>query len=250
MPHSPSQHFQGKSVPEHLKTARTKGMQVAAEIHGTEISGCQGAFADSLRDTSLAMALVVVIAAWIIPQQTTFLFFCLFLCGWLLWKTCRSALLGWARLERLHRLIEEERWEIQHHRPQEREELMEIYQAKGFQGELLTQVLDVLMADDNRLLEVMLVEELGLSLEAYEHPLKQASGAFVGAAAAFLLGGLAYFFLPLTAFFSIALALFLAAGLWTARLENIRLLPSFIWNLAVFCLCLASTYFIQGYLLS
>ncbi len=35
------------------------------------------------------------------------------------------------------------------------------------------------MADDNRLLRVMLEEELGLTLEAYEHPLKQAFGALL-----------------------------------------------------------------------
>jgi hypothetical protein len=106
-----------------------------------------------------------------------FLMLSLFSFGWAVWKTGRSALLGWGRMERLHRLIEEERWEIQHHRAQERRELGEMYRAKGFDGKLLEEVLDVLMSDDNRLLKVMLEEELGLTLEAYEHPLRQAIGA-------------------------------------------------------------------------
>jgi hypothetical protein len=247
MPHPESEHFKGKTVPEHLKEARTKGMLVSAEVHGIELSGQQGAFADALRDTSLAMALLSLIAFWMLPKTEAFVFTLLFLFGWTIWKTCRSALLGRARLERLHRVIEEERWEIEHHRQQEREELMEIYQAKGFEGDLLTQVLDVLMADNNRLLQVMLTEELGLSLEAYDHPLKQAFGAFVGALLATGCGVLAYLLLPAHGFFIAAAPLFLAGGIWTAKLEDIPLLPSVVWNLSLFCLTTGLIYFTKRF---
>ncbi len=244
MPHLPSEHFHGKTVPEHLFDARKKGMQASAEIQGTEISGQKAAFADALRDSALVMVLIFEVSKHLpYPQSATLLF--LVLGGWVLWKTSRSALLGWARLERLHRLIEEERWEIQHHRPQEREELMEIYQAKGFEGELLTQVLDVLMSDDNRLLEVMLTEELGLSLETYEHPLKQASGAFLGSLTAMISGGILYYLFPSFGVYIAALPLFLIAGAWTAKMEKIRLLPSFLWNFAVFTVSLGFVYFMQ-----
>jgi vacuolar iron transporter family protein len=248
MPNASNDHFDGKSIPEHLREARLKGAQASAEIHGTEISGQKAAFADSLRDSSLAMVLIACISFKLLPASQAALLVFLFLIGWMIWKTCRSALLGWARLERLHRLIEEERWEIQHHRPQEREELMEMYQVKGFEGELLTEVLDVLMADDNRLLEVMLVEELGLSLESYEHPLKQASGAFLGSLATILVGALFYKLSPSYGFFAASLPLFLGAGLWTAKIENIKLLPSFIWNLAVYTLCVGFVHFIKEFL--
>ncbi len=243
MPHPASEHFKGKSIPEHIKEARTKGAQASAEIHGTEISGHDAAFADSVRDTALVLALSSELAFTFLPKDQAGLLVLLLLAGWTLWKACRSALLGWARLERLHRLIEEERWEIQHHRPQEREELMELYEAKGFEGELLTEVLDVLMADENRLLQVMLIEELGLSLESYEHPLKQAFGAFLGAASVLTLGALAFFFLPVNYLYYVAGALFLGAGLRTAKIENIKLLPSLIWNLAVFTLTLGFVHF-------
>lgn len=247
MPHLPSEHFQGKTIPGHLKEARLKGMQTAAEIHGTEISGQKAAFADALRDSALVMALIAE-ASELLPSHQSTLLLLLVLGGWVLWKTGRSALLGWARLERLHRLIEEERWEIQHHRPQEREELMEIYQSKGFKGELLTQVLDVLMADDNRLLEVMLTEELGLSLEAYEHPLKQASGAFLGSLTALVAGGILYYYIPSYGVYLSSLFLFLLASLWTAKIERIRLLPSFLWNLSVFAVSLGFVHFMQEFL--
>ena len=245
MPHPASDHFQGKSVPEHLIEARTKGMQTSAEIHGVEMSGAQGAFADSLRDTSVAMALLSLIIFPLLPTTQALLVIFLFLGGWALWKTCRSALLGWSRLRRLHRVIEEERWEIEHHRTQERQELMEIYQAKGFEGELLTQVLDILMADNNRLLEIMLTEELGLSLETYEHPLKQAFGAFIGSIIAPLCGFLFYLLVPSYGFIFAAIPLFLAASLWTAKIENIRLLPSFVWNSSLFGLIFGLVYFTQ-----
>ncbi len=100
-------HFEGKSVIEHLKAARAKGALAAAEIHGTEMPGHLSAAADAARDTA-----VVLILLWILFPDQPLLFF-LFATGLFLWKIGRSALLGWARLERLHRVIEEERWEIQ-----------------------------------------------------------------------------------------------------------------------------------------
>lgn len=248
MSHSTPDHFEGKSIPEHLKEARMKGAQASAEIHGTEISGHKAAFADSLRDTALAMALIFEVSSIVLPLGKAFLLTLFFLIGWMVWKTCRSALLGWARLERLHRLIEEERWEIEHHRAQEREELMELYQAKGFKGELLSEVLDVLMADDNRLLEVMLVEELGLSLETYEHPLKQAAGAFLGALTAIVLGSACYFMFPSFGFCLAALPLFLLAGIATAKIEKVQILSTTIWNLAVFILSFGFIHFTKGWL--
>jgi vacuolar iron transporter family protein len=249
MPHSTSDHFQGKSVPEHLKEARLKGMQASAENHGTEISGMHAAFADSLRDTALAMALFATTLSHLLPEEQLTTILLLFLGGWALWKTCRSALLGWARLERLHRLIEEERWEIEHHRPQEREELMEMYQVKGFKGELLTEAIDVLMADDNRLLEVMLVEELGLSLESFEHPLKQAFGALLGSLTAIGFGVLALIFFSPFTILCVSLPLFLGASIWTAKIERIKVLPSLIWNLAVFMMIMGLIHFTQKLLI-
>lgn len=238
MPTTQPNHFNGKSVPQHLIEARIKGAKASAEIHGTEISGQTAAFADSIKDTALLGALL-----WVIfPQKLLFILLILFC--WTLWKGCRSACFGWARLERLHRVIEEERWEIEHHREQEREELMEIYQAKGFQGELLAEVIDVLMADDNRLLQVMLEEELNIPLESYEHPLKQAFGAFVGA----LLISFGIYLMSLLfppAILPVLLIAFLGAGIFTARIERIYTLSSFTWNLAIFILVVSTCYFIK-----
>lgn len=239
-------HFEGKSVPEHLKEARIRGAQATAEIHGTELSGKKAAFADSVRDTSLTLCLLWLLLSSFLPYEQTVSVLAIFAGGWTIWKTGRSAGFGRARLERLHRIIEEERWEIEHNRAQEREELTELYRSKGFEGELLEKVIQVLMADDNRLLQVMLDEELGIPLEAYEHPLQQASGAFFGSLLPFACLGLIYLFLPLALIPYVFLGLFLATGIVTTTLERARPLPAFVTNLALFLCSAGLVYFLQG----
>lgn len=234
----PYEHFRGKSVPEHLKEARIKGAQAAAELHGLEVSGLKAACIDALRDTSMVAVFLHV------QPLFPFSWIAVFLLAWILWKTCRSAILGWARLHKLHRVIEEEKWEIEHQREQEREELRELYQARGFSEPLLSQVTDTLMADDNRLLQVMLDEELGLPLESFEHPIKQASGAFLGgfipAIVTLLLGMFFSSFVVIASLF----CLFIGGGLIMTWLERGSLISSFAWNVAVFGLCLGSFYFL------
>lgn len=233
-----TKHFAGKSVPEHLVEARAKGALVSAEHHGRELSGAFSAGSDSLKETSILLLLVTLVFT---PSWQMLL---TLMAGWFLWKVGRSALLGWARLERLHRLIEEERMEVEHHRDQERAELKEMYAAKGFTGQMLEDVLDVLMADDNRLLMVMLEEELGLSLESYEHPLRQATGAGLGVLIAVLT------FIPFFIRFQVlggAIATGLLIGLTaicSAKKEKNTLLSALIWNLAVATITAGILYFI------
>ncbi|MBY0528915.1 MAG: VIT1/CCC1 transporter family protein [Rhabdochlamydiaceae bacterium] len=240
----PYDHFEGKTVVDHLKEARARGAMASAEIHGTEMPGHHAAAADATKETTLALLIVFAISAHFFKEPKTLVILVLFSCGWLIWKTGRSALLGWARMERLHRVIEEERWEIEHHRQQEREELTELYRAKGLQGKLLEEVIDVLMADDNRLLTVMLEEELGLTLEAYEHPLKQASGAALGTfcSASLLLG--AYFVSPMFGIPLMAGCLLIFATALAAKLERNRPLYAIVWNLALALLASGAVYFI------
>lgn len=235
-----NKHFGDKSVVEHLKEARARGALASAEIHGTEMPGHIAAGADAARETAFYLSVIYILTAS---------FWALFIaaCGIFVWKVGRSALLGWARLERLHRLIEEERWEIEHDRQQEEEELTALYQAKGFSGQLLKDVVSTLASDDNRLLRVMLEEEMGLTLEVYEHPLKQCVGAGVGVAAASLLcllGSLGGAWLTYAATLIICTA---SAYLMSHMQKNLAY-TAIIWNLAVVGFGLSAVYLIKSLL--
>lgn len=230
-------HFEGKGAKEHVHGKRAEA-QGAIEIHGIETPGHIGAGADSLRETALFLVLLSLAH----PSFSLFIALCL---GMIVWKTGRSGWLGWARLERLHRLIAQEKYEIEHHRPQEREELVALYSEKGFSGQLLEEVVDCLMADEDRLLKVMLEEEMGLTLEVYEHPLKQALGAFVGAfiAAASLCG--AYFLFPPTGVLAIACMVIGIGGAISALYDRNRVISAVVWNVAIAVLSYAiSTFFL------
>ena len=63
-----------------------------------------------------------------------------------------------------HRKIEY--WEVDHLPEVETEEIREIYRAKGFEGELLEQVVSVITADKDRWVDVMMKEELGMMEES------------------------------------------------------------------------------------
>ena len=239
-----SEHFQGKSVVEHLREARARGAMASAEIHGTEMPGHLAAGADASKETALILLILWVILFHFLPFERTWGFLFLFCAGWIIWKTARSALLGWARIERLHRIIEEERWEIEHHRQQEKQELTEMYLAKGLTGKLLEEVIDVLMADDNRLLRVMLEEELGLTLEAYEHPLKQAFGALFGSIVSAAICLLGFWAVPSLGLPVMAALLIATSATMSATLERNRVWKTIVWNLAIAGLTAGSIYFL------
>lgn len=231
-------HFQGKSVIDHLREARAKGATASAEMHGMEMPGHFVAGLDALKEIGFATLILWILGIPLFGLS-------LFCVGWLIWKTGRSALIGQARIERLHRVIEEERSEIENHRQQEREELTALYQAKGLTGKLLTDVIDVLMADDNRLLQVMLEEELGLSLEVYEHPLKQSVGAATGALLASALTLSAHALFPSWGLPVFAFLLILLATALSARRDKNRVLDALVWNFSIIILTGGTVYFLS-----
>jgi hypothetical protein len=231
------EHFKGKDAFGHVAETQAKGIISATEIHGAEIPGHLSAGADAARDTAV---ILLLLSPWFTPWQLLF-----FACGWLVWRMGRSAALSWSRLERLHRILAQEKWEIEHNRPQERDELRALYGAKGFQGKLLEDVVDVLMADGDRLLRVMVEEEMGISLQTVEHPLKQSVGAGVGTALSFILcaiGGALH--LDWGVFLCALIAVAISATVYASYSQN-RIIPAIIWNLALGILAFGTTFYLS-----
>lgn len=239
---TPPEHFKGKTVSAHLKDAREKGAAMMEEGHGADLPGSKANFANSSKDTA-SIFLILFSAAYALSFNPLLLLIS-FSFGYIIWKSGRSAIIGWNRLEKLHRIIEEERWEIEHHREQEKSELKEMYATKGFSGKLLDEVVEVLMADDNRLLQVMLVEELGLSLEVYEHPLHQAFGTFLGTLIAAGALVIAHYFWPSFGIPVIACLMLIIASNLTAKFEKRARLRSIVWNLSVALFASGGVYFL------
>lgn len=71
-----------------------------------------------------------------------------------------------------------EYWEVENLPDKEREEIREIYAAKGFEGELLEQVVDQITADKDRWVDVMMKEELEMAEET-KSPIAMGAVTFV-----------------------------------------------------------------------
>lgn len=71
-----------------------------------------------------------------------------------------------------------EYWEIDNWPEKEREEIREIYEAKGFEGELLEQVVDVITSDRDRWVDLMMKEELNMQYPS-QSPFKTAGATFI-----------------------------------------------------------------------
>lgn len=71
-----------------------------------------------------------------------------------------------------------EYWEVEHLPEKEKEEIREIYRGKGFEGELLEQVVATITADKDRWVDVMMKEELEM-MEESRSPLAMGAVTFV-----------------------------------------------------------------------
>lgn len=233
-----------KNAIEHVMEARAKGIILSTEVHGLEMPGYFSAAGDAARESAVILPLLaLILAAFPLSFSAALKLLLIFAFGWLLWKTGRSAWLGWFRLERLHRVLEQERWEIEHHRPQEKEELRVLYAAKGFEGKLLDDVIDVLMADNDRLLRVMVEEELGLSIASHEHPLKQGLGAAFGVIAGSAICLLSWALWPFYGIFFGSFLVITGATLHTAKSAQNNAIAAIVWNLGLAAAAFASVYF-------
>jgi vacuolar iron transporter family protein len=89
--------------------------------------------------------------------------------------------------------IKREEFEIENMPDRERQEIEQVYRAKGFEGKELEMVVDKITSNKDVWLKTMLTEELGLNLDIIGSPLKGALVMF----GSFLLGGI----LPILPYF-------------------------------------------------
>lgn len=244
-------HFKGKSALEHLKETRAKGSFASGEPHGQELSGFGSAFLDTFQETPLFILLFQAVL-WHLPfsEQHKILIVSILVLGWSFWKGARSACLGFGRLERLGKLLEEEKKEILHNREEEREELTELYRAKGFEGKMLDQVIDVLMSDDNKLLVLMMEEEFGVNMQSIEHPIHQALGAFCGVIASGSIAVLGYGLLSFWGLIGSTVLIVIIAALWSHKREKTNFITMFCWKIGAILLSFGVCYFVAQWLVS
>jgi hypothetical protein len=249
MSNQPS-HFEGKDALEHILEKRTATPSGFSEPHGSQMPTSLAAGTDTAKQLAFFLMLLYVMFYELgTPYALSLKILAFFSLGTLVFYTARSAWVGWSRLERLHRLLQQEKYEIEHHRNQERDELKALYKMKGFDGPLLEEVVDVLMADDEKLLKVMLEEEMGLSLEVYDHPLRQSVGAAIGGAIAIGISFLAFWLLPDYGVIFSSLTIMALAGIISAYREGNRMIPSAVWNVGIGALGLGVVFFPLQYLI-
>jgi len=242
------EHFLGEEAVEHLASVQASGLISSSEKHGYEPPGSFSAALDAVKEIAIGILLLnLFLSACHFKQFEIFWLSLLFTFSWSLYKGARSAWLGWSRLERMHRLLVEEKYEIEHNRKQERDELAVIYRLKGFKDKLLEEVLDVLMADEDRLLKIMVQEEMGLTLDKYEHPLKQGLGAFFGTLASGIFMLISYIISPIFGHYFAATLIIGFASALAARLDGNRLVTAVIWNLAISVLVFSTAYFLFSF---
>lgn len=71
-----------------------------------------------------------------------------------------------------------EYWEVDNLPDKEREEVVEIYEAKGFKGELLEQIVDHITSDRDRWVDIMMKEELEM-IEEQKSPIMIGASTYI-----------------------------------------------------------------------
>jgi VIT1/CCC1 family predicted Fe2+/Mn2+ transporter len=219
-----------KKFVETIVSKRMRRGVLSSEFLERELSEPVSAFVVSALETII---LFVFLTYLTMSYSISFSFVFIFFGGYLIWKTGFTAYQSWKKLIKLNQIIQDEKYEIEHHRENEKKELETLYSSKGFSGKLLNDVTTVLMADDNRLLEVMLEEEMGLALESFEHPLKIALGTFLGILSSFCLLGLCYFFMGMFGLIAMSGVFLTFIAVIVSHYEKLSLLKTLIWFLAI-----------------
>ncbi len=96
----------------------------------------------------------------------------------------------------------------------------------------------------------MVEEELGLSLETHEHPIKQSLGAAFGAVIATIFCGAGLFIFHTWGIFFAALFVIGAPAGLSSRYEQNRMTPAIIWNVGIAIFAFGTVYYLTEFFIN
>lgn len=226
---------------------RIKKKALASEFYKSEMAEHKEAFLNSFKEIVI-LSFILQMISLSLNLSHFFIIFYSFSFSFFLWKISQKSMLSWNRLNKLHKIIEEEKYSIEHKKDQEKKELEMIYKAKGFEKDLLKEIVNVIMADENRLLQVMIEEEMGLVFRKYEHPLKVGIFAGLGVICGFIPLRLALIGKNLE-FYLIGAFLIIINSFFYAKEEKKNISFAIVWDVAILAFITSFTFFLIKVLL-
>jgi len=148
-----------------------------------------------------------------------------------------------------------EYWEVENLPEKEKEEIREIYRAKGFEGEILEEIVKVITSDKDRWVDVMMKEELEM-IEESKSPFKVGTVTFIS----FILLGLVPLLIYVVDYVSdlnqdlflissiLTSACFIGIGFLKAKVTNTHTFKSILETLLLGGLAAVLSYFVGDFL--
>lgn len=164
--------FSGKDVLSHTEAVHTPGGSIVRELVFGANDGLVAAFAVASGVNGAGVQSKVILIAGLAE-----------LIGGTISMALGAYLSTKSQIEYYRGEMGREAYEVDNFPEVEKEEVREIYEGKGFKGEMLERIISHITSDKERWVDIMMREELGLSLDQTVSPLK--SGIATGGAYAF-----------------------------------------------------------------
>ncbi|HQT92345.1 MAG TPA: VIT1/CCC1 transporter family protein [Candidatus Kryptobacter bacterium] len=162
----------GKDVDAHTETVHVPGGSIVRELVFGANDGLVAAFAVASGVNGAGVQSKVILIAGLAE-----------LIGGTISMALGAYLSTKSQIEYYRGEMNREGYEVDNFPEVEKQEIREIYAAKGFKGEMLERIISHITSDKDRWVEIMMREELGLSIDQTISPLK--SGIATGGAYAF-----------------------------------------------------------------
>jgi VIT1/CCC1 family predicted Fe2+/Mn2+ transporter len=162
----------GKDIPAHTEDLHIPGGGIVRELVFGANDGLVAAFAVASGVNGAGVNSAVIFVAGIAE-----------LIGGTIAMGLGAYLSTKSQIEYYRREMKREVYEVENFPETERQEIREIYTTKGFKGEILEKIISHITSDKDRWVDIMMKEELGLSLDGTITPIK--SGIATGFAYTF-----------------------------------------------------------------